>query len=347
MLDCRARGATLIVATESAIEPWAVRAAEIFGVPLLRIAVGKDQTNADFFVPTDESHDLTRDQLIIDLADRVDAVYVRRGGVIMKSLAQRISRRQDATTRVAITANAKCGAAELIATGAIGWFFSRPTATPALEDDSSEAAAVVENPDDAWIRTDGQWLVHCTRAPSGRWPEETPNQYRDSILLGKESFPHREPIDALTRIVRSGRLVAGATATRHTHPVVCFSEVSLAELLDRRCFRPQLGRWDYEPFGIAIRRSAAKSIGVEPVIYGEPGMRRTLSSKDQYRFHPIGKTYDWRVEKEWRSSGSVDLNQLSKQDVRVFVANSAEARKRFSVCPWAVSFITQNAINRV
>lgn len=338
MLDCRARGATLIVATESAIEPWVVRAAEIFAVPLLRIAVGKDAVDADFFVPNNPSSPLTRDQLIIQLADRIDAVHVRRGGAIAASLAARIRQRQDASTRVAITPDAKCAATSLIAGGAIGWYSPRPASTNPT-DNRIDFSALANAPDDAWIQTEGQWLIHCTRAPRGRWPEETSNQYRDALLLGDETCVHRDSIHSLLRIVRSGRLVAGSTASKSDYPVVCFSEVSLAELLERRCFRPQLGRWDYEPFGIAIRLSAARSIGIEPVLYGQPKMRATLSRRDQFRFHPIGRTFDWRVEKEWRSPGSIDLNRLSRKDVRVFAASSVASRNGLADCPWPVSFI--------
>ncbi len=346
LLDSRARGATLMVATGSAIEPWAVRAAEIFGVPLVRIAVDKDAADADFFVSTNRSPALSRDQLIIQLADRVDAVYVRRGGAIAKCIAARIQRRQDASTRVAITRDAKCAATGLIAGGAIGWYFPGP-ASVIPTDNRIDFSSLASAPDDAWIRTEGQWLIHCTRAPRGRWPEETPNQYRDSLILGDERCRHRESIDSLMRIVRSGRLMAGSTATKTDYPVVCFSEVSLAQLLDRRCFRPQLGRWDYEPFGVAIRLSTAKSLGIQPVVYGEPKMRATLPGRDQFRFHPVGRTFDWRVEKEWRSNGSIDLNQLGREDVRVFAANSLTSRNGLADCPWAVSFIPSTADLRV
>lgn len=167
-------------------------------------------------------------------------------------------------------------------------------------------------------------------------------QYRDSILIGDPDLASRRPIDALCRIVRSGRLVAAATATSKHEPVVCFSAVSLAELLDRRCFRPHLGRWDYEPYGIAIRRSRADSLGIQSVIYGPPQLRRTLCEAERFRFHPIGKTYDWRAEKEWRSRATIDLSKIPPQDVRVFAADDCESRQRLAGCRWPVSFIAQS-----
>ncbi len=341
--DCRSRGGSLIVAAGSAIEPWALRSAELFGVPVIRIAVGKRHVGADFFVPPTDAFDLIGDQVVIDLADRVDGVYVRRRGAIERHLRQRIASRRDATTRVAITEQSNCAAARLISAGAIGWYYAAQQAQtgPDQADDAIRPATGPPWTDNAWTRTDGQWLVHCTRAPAGRWPDETIRQYRDSILIGDSHAADREPLDALTRIIRHGRLIAAATASSRDHLVVCFSELPLVELLDRRCFRPHLGRWDYEPYGIAIRRTIAKSIGIKPVIYGQPELRTVLPARDRYRFHPIGKTYDWRGEREWRCDKTIDLNSLDPADVRVFAADSAPARERLADCRWRVSLITQ------
>ncbi len=110
--------------------------------------------------------------------------------------------------------------------------------------------------------------------------------------------------------------------------MVCFSALPLKELLQRRCFRPQLGRWDYEPYGIAIRLSVAKRLGIQPVIYGDTKDRALLPAEDQFRFHPIGKTFDWREEREWRSSESVNLAAMNPDDIRVFAEDSPNARVR-------------------
>jgi hypothetical protein len=336
LLDCRARGATLLVACGTAIEPWAVRAAELFQVSILRLAIGKRDPRADYFVSSNAPA-LSRDQLVIELADRVDAVHTRPGGKIEQALLARIARRQDGSTRVAVTGMRPADLDRLIAQGAIGWFIA----------DAAKPSITADRPpllrdDDAWTRTTGDWLIHCTRAPNGRWPEETERQYRDAVLIGG---PHatgsRGPLETLVRIIASGRLIAGSVATRQQHPVVCFSAVALTDLLDRRCFRPHLGRWDYEPYGVAIRLATAKAVGVQPVIYGTPSDRRCLASEAQYRFHPIGKTYDWRAEQEWRARESIDLRQLPAGAVRIFAAPTIESRARLAHSLWPVTFITQ------
>ena len=340
LMECRARDGLLLVGCGTAIEPWALRAAELFKVEVLRIAVGKEVANADVSIA--ESDPLHRDAAIIELADRIDAAYVRPGGKIAGSLHRRIQQRNDASTRVAISPNHNCAAHELIAAGAIGWYLHTSERTP-------PPRQLTKSPihDDQWTRIDGEWLIHCTRAPRANWPDETPRQYRDSLLIGDRDSVDRRPIDALCRIIRTGRIIAGATATRQQHPVVCFSAVRLAELLQRRCFRPQLGRWDYEPYGVAVRRTAAEKLGIQPVVYGEATMRKTLDPSDRYRFHPTGTTFDWQSEREWRSPRTVDLKLMGPDDVRIFAEDSAESRSRLVDCEWPVTYVSPLAAKGV
>jgi len=341
LLDSRHRGAALLVASGSAIEPWAVRAAELFAVPVILLSVDPDNRSADIFVRARDGRKLSRDAAAISIADRVDAVFVRRGGTVQACLQRRIVARGDASTRVAVSLAPKCAAKELIDAGAIGWFCggAGPQNLAGVEATIPHSLRSADSIDDAWIRTEGQWLIHCTRAPAGAWPGETERQYRDSMLIGRDDLALRRPIDALMSIIRSGKIVAAATATTKKHPVVCFSSRSLHELLQRRCFRPQLNRWDYEPYGIAIRLTVARQLGIQPVVYGLPKDRSTLSPDQQFRFHPIGRTFDWREEREWRSKQSVDLTAIDFDDVRVFAEDKQESRKRLQRCPWSVTFV--------
>lgn len=352
LLDCRQRRAVLMIATGSAIESWATRAAELFAVPVVKLSVDPHDQLADIVVCSQRGERLSHDAAIIAVADRVDAVYVRRRGIVESCLRTRVEQRCDASTRVAVSSTPQCAAAGLIAAGAIGWFHSATRSAGHLP---NHAEAQPSQPDrfdgadghpdhrcpesEAWIRTDGQWLIHCTRQRDGAWPGETERQYRDSVLLGDDSSARRGALDALIRIVKSGQLVAGAKATMMKYPVVCFSSLPLVELLQRRCFRPQLGRWDYEPYGIAIRLSRAESMGIRPVIYGDPKDRALLAEEDCFRFHPIGKKYDWRQEREWRSSGSVNLAELNQADVRVFAEDLSRVRQALQGCRWPVTLV--------
>ncbi len=374
VLDCRARGGTLLYAEGSAIAGWAERAAELFGVDRLAVRVGRD-SDRDSEVGTESAADTTsrgtlrvepngadsvsRDRVLIALADRVDALYVRRGGKIERSLLERLQWRDDATTRVAISGDRDCGGGSLVADGAIGWYLAAsrevdrwsrpvdgrsrsvggPTRGDANAEETQEGTGGSSEAWPEWTRQEGEWLVHCTRGTDAAWPGVTPRQYLDAMLLGGGEAVVGDAFDTLSRIVRMGRLLAAAGASPRAQPVVCFSAVPLRELLRRRCYRPHLHRWDYEPYGVAIRSRAAAGAGVKPVIYGAPNDRETIFPEDRYRFQPCGTTYDWTAEREWRSPGDIDLGRFAADDVRVFVPNGTDAVAVKRVSRWPVTAV--------
>ncbi|TWU41114.1 hypothetical protein [Novipirellula artificiosorum] len=345
--ELRRKEARLLVAAGSAIEPLALRAAAIFKVPCVRIWVNKppplatDTEDSVCEVQATARSAWTRDAWVIALADFVDGIYVRQRGSIASCLRARIQAAPASSTRVAVMPDYKTAATELIAAGAIGWYFASED-----QDDRSAKAAprsqgVRVDSDDRWIHDSDGWLIHCTRGCSGAWPGETEHQYQDDLLIGNASLTERTAFDTLRRIARSGMLVANTIASDKRYPVVCFSHTSLSQRLSKRTFRPHLGRWDNEPYGVAIAIEAAKRIGIQPVIYGDPKDRKLLPEENQFRFQAKGKTYDWTDEHEWRSNGSVDLTQLGRNAVRLFVPRCDEAEPLRSIHAWSVTVLAR------
>ncbi len=121
LIDCQRRGSELLVASGSAIEPWAERAAELFAVPCRKLVVSSPQQAAHLIVSSRDSTPISVDAALIALADRVDAVYARRGGLIATCLRQRLKTDFEASVRVALTLTSTCAARELICEGAVGW----------------------------------------------------------------------------------------------------------------------------------------------------------------------------------------------------------------------------------
>ena len=342
MIDARRRGHVVLIAADSAIEPWASRAAELFSVPIITVRIS-DQVDAGegladgAAITVNSSGDLSRDAVVVALADRVDCVFARPNGNVESSLLMRLGHRREPTTRVAVHTSAvdkraQKVARELMNRGAVGWYcrsgdFPDPSKVDADRNVQLLAASLHRGD---WAKAEGEWIVHCTRACAGRWPGQTERQHRDELLLGHGAVTILEkqtPFDSLRRIARMRRIVASAIASDHAWPVVCFSAQPIAELLSRRRYRSHLHRWDYEPYGIAIRKSAAIAAGFQPVIYGSADQREALSTSDRYRFQAIGKTYDWTQEQEWRCHGDVNLDRFDPDDVRLFVRDVAEARR--------------------
>ena len=312
--DVRRDGGRWLIGSGTAIDPWATRAAELFDVVIVRPDVAAK----------------LRDEAVIDTADRIDALHVRRGGRIDGLLRRRIER-SPTTVRVAIGDPTSTAAADLLAAGAVGWYVESAAASV-----NTDRSIDPHNVPD----TDG-WLIHCTRGVRGRWPGETPAQYRDSILLSvadvaarREADGGRGPIEALNRIVRGGRLLASAVTSNRSMPVVCFSERKLSELLAHRSYRSHLRRWDYEPFGVAIRTEAACRIGVRPVRYD--AVPAGLPDGDGHLAAAAGTTHDWTWEREWRLNRDLPLGEVAPEDLRLFATDTPLHRAKLSSVPHAI-----------
>lgn len=108
--------------------------------------------------------------------------------------------------------------------------------------------------------------------------------------------------------------------------MVSWTAVPPGELARITRWHPGLIRWTFEPYGIAVRRPALKALGVRPAIYAHPGHYETLRERDRYRFQvhdPPERS--WKIEREWRLMGDLDLGGLSPDDWFAIVPTKEEA----------------------
>ncbi|MEO1619205.1 MAG: hypothetical protein AAFV88_25375 [Planctomycetota bacterium] len=355
VLEAKASGESLLVAAGSAIEPWVARASVLFGVPMVRLHLGRERKSIEETSgkhPLRELHlpfgaDERRDEFVVLLADRVDCVYVRARGRLFSAIGKRLQTDASPQTRIAVhptlADQMKRPLHRLMDQGAVGWYrhHGRTAASPEVGraflewNESDEQGTWKAQVADDWVFDQDEWLIHCTRGCSGPWPGQSTEGYRDELLLADETNPlelQRSPLGSLHRILRMNRLIGNHVVSRTRFRVVCFSADSLQNVLGRRKFRPHLHRWDCEPYGIAIRKSAATQCGIAPVIYGPKQRRRELPDADAYRFQARGETYDWTEEKEWRCLGDVDLSDFRTGDVKVFVGESCDAERLHTRC---------------
>ena len=186
-----------------------------------------------------------------------------------------------------------------------------------------------------------EWIYHCTRAPRTHWPEETEEDFKKLILRNPRAALSRSALDTLCRIAEQERLIAQASASSHRYPVVCFSARPLQDLLNARCYRPHLQRWDYEPYGVAINKLYAQTIGIRPVIYTDQSTATHYPKQNRYRLHPRGTTYDWTKEQEWRCSESMDLRQIPEQKICLFAEDSSNSRNELRFSRWPTYFLAR------
>ena len=182
------------------------------------------------------------------------------------------------------------------------------------------------------------FLIHTTRACSGPWPGESFEEYADSLFEVREEADH-SPLGALRRIVSQRRLIASERLIRGAHRVVSFTACSLESLPTLHRYRPHRVRWDFEPFGICIRREWLVKRGVRPVEYSDEAGWRAATDEDRPLFQvATGKSgIDWTVEQEWRCVGDLDLSELTPDDVLLFVPNFVSVKSLSRLTNWPIT----------
>ncbi len=184
------------------------------------------------------------------------------------------------------------------------------------------------------------WLVHCTRECSGPWPGQDHNDYLDDLILDRPSGDHSVQ-NTLRRILSERRLRAVSRPVRGAAAAVSFTACPLQQLASRRTFRAHRGRWDFEPYGLAISRDWLLAQGARPVVYRD---HSDLMGNDPFeqpaRSQGSGR-YDWRTEQEWRHPGDIDLGSLPADSALVLVHSDDDIDALDGHGPWPVAAISR------
>ncbi len=172
---------------------------------------------------------------------------------------------------------------------------------------------------------DWDYITHWTRTSHNPWPAETAADFYRAIIISGNDYP-RSARSALGRILEERKIRGSANHMRAKRTVVCFTELPPSQAVTLMTWRRRQVRWNFEPYGIAIRRAVAEKMGCRPVIYGSKDIYDTLSSGDQPFFQNIGEQGDWRSEREWRCVGDLDLTLIPPEALRVLIYTSADTK---------------------
>ncbi len=185
----------------------------------------------------------------------------------------------------------------------------------------------------------GEYLTHWTRAPRAGWCDQSPTDYVDELLRG-ESIEPRTSLDALLRMISKRRICGSSRLIRGGFAVVSLTAVPLEQLPTRRAYRRHLTRFDFEPYGICLRRSFVERLGGRPVIYGTDADWAALPAAQRQFFQRArssnSSNIDWTLEQEWRCGGDLDLSCCQPQDAWVFAATQADVERLQCESPWPV-----------
>lgn len=190
------------------------------------------------------------------------------------------------------------------------------------------------------------YLTHCTRGRSGAWPDQSQTGYFDSLLASQDRADlDASPLATLERILTQCRLIASSKLKRSDMPTVSFTEIPLMELLTRRHFKSHIGRWDWEPYGICIRRSWLEGHGCRRVLYLESSKWNLLDAQERPYFQPTSepnatKGTNWEAEREWRALGDIQLGKIPFDSAFVFVPTAFEADKLSCLSPLSVCVLS-------
>ena len=256
-----------------------------------------------------------RDQTAFELADEILPISVRPSGNLHRLM-------QEAHVRGATVNDSFCVPYPRI---------KRPPVAQRLS--TEELASWASDP--AW-----PYLTHWTRTVPGPWPGESPLHYYRDLAAPDETTAAREyprsACQTLQRIIHERTLRGTTFRIRGSHSIVAFTAQNPADALTRMRYRGRFQRWNFEPYGLAIRRECLETLGARPVHYA--GQTPTPSSDIHEAFIQGGndERVDWSLEAEWRLLGSCSLSALDPEDILVFVKNPKEATLLEQTSPWPV-----------
>jgi len=238
-----------------------------------------------------------RDQVAVQLADKVLEVSVRPSGRLARLLQNFESKR---TTTYAVPCKQRRRGAQ--------WELRAPA--PAA---------------DLW--PDGA-VVHLTRASDGPWPDEPRWRFYEDVVSSTETYA-RSGFQTLCRIVREQRIRGSYFRARGGQRRVSLTACRPEEVLALIRFRARYARYGFEPYAVVLSARAAVQLGAGPVSYdGDEVPEPFLQGP--------GKDGHWRREKEWRVPGDVDLSGLDPREVKIVAATGTEARELAAWCPYPV-----------
>lgn len=194
-------------------------------------------------------------------------------------------------------------------------------------------ASLAPLPFSAW-----DFLTHFMREPDGAWPDETQEEYV-RWLCSAAAYERRDDVSTLRRILSQRQILGSGRFIRGGTPAVCWTALPPHAVANLRGWRKGLRRWNFTPYGIAIRRSVLEQRGARAVRYSREDELAAARS-DEAVFMQIANSgaYDWTLEKEWRTRGNLDLTTLPAGDVIVLTHSQTETaaiEKEFRVQAFA------------
>jgi len=162
----------------------------------------------------------------------------------------------------------------------------------------------------------GDWLVHWTRASQGPWPGETASQFYSDLLENPAVYV-RSAMATLAHILGEQLVRGSSWKMSHGERAAAFTSLSIEDAVPLMRWRKRYVRYTFEPYGLAVRRSALTGCGARQVTYEQN--TNGNAEADRLYTHAPGKITDWTQEKEWRVPGNLLLETIDRHDLIALV----------------------------
>jgi len=311
----------------------------VFVSPAMTMSGNSSKSDAPTVDVVESGAQPIADRILFAAGDRLQVLRARSGGAVQALLMQHVldSERCDSLVMLASDVAGQIPAIGLESHGCVvPWLLKSSgdvdSAEPHLPGRIKDAkradrTQTAERPREIStpLSHPDAWLLHWTRSTVGAWPHQDEQEFNDELILGCRSSD-RSALATLLRIVTEARLWASSDMIRGGFQVVSFTEVPLHEFRRRRAYRKHRRRYDFEPWGIAIRRDILVSAGARRVEYGDEETWGATNEAARPFFQNVGSGDGWtKDEREWRIANHVQLNKLPMSSVVVFV-DSEESR---------------------
>jgi len=375
LASVRRRRLSLLTSEKTTCHPFVKRGAELMEIPLFELKLAKgesvDQWSNEILAqcPSESTISISPeifnsqcpkppiDYFLMVLAKCVFVIAAKKNGNTVAS-ASKILQSPDCEKNVFV-ANLNDLVAEpireeLSRLGAVNWLLLGESTQV---DGGGETEDAVVEPETSRIIPLKEWsdsidfVFHCTRQRRGAWPDQSEQELVDQLLAAEAE--NRSACDVLMRIASMRTLIASNKLNRAKANVVCFTERSLENVKSMRVFRSHLSKWDFEPFGVGIRRSVIVELGGREVQYGTDESYAQLAVSDRPFFQvAMGSVnsnarIDWTKECEWRVIGDIDLGEIATEDMVFFVSDIQSARRLQSVWEGVIIVMHSDSMHQI
>lgn len=305
-----------------------------------------------------------RDRAVFALAHRLVALSIRPQGIVAELLGHRLrdERFPIGTVSIRLPSGQPITNREWLDQQAVGWYLpTRQCSSTRRSPNNSVAADCSANTRSVavsqwtahaslWHESSG-YLLHCVRGDDGQaFRNGQVEAVLDAVAQGELKL--YSPYEVLLKVLASRRVRASGKLLRTGTSAVSFTAVPLLQLMKRRRYQAHLGRWDWEPYGLMMRRDVLEQLGARPVIYGDEALFEHLDADDRHFFQPArrrsarSENEHWQAEEEWRLLDDVRLGELPPGSLVLFVETAVQAQALAAHGPWPVIYLQADRTQR-